>query len=186
MQSTISKYFSNLLLFIFFIALSITVNRLQAAEANINYTGEITQPTCKVSGSNSINLALPSITADVFMQRSLGKADEPKVDKFVSFALSGCPAKIRFSFDGISDPAFPTHLKNQASSDTALGVAIAPTFNIASGQMRAMIMPAHTTALFDTTNGSLEVKVGGEYVRTSNTVQAGKVQTTMQMTILYQ
>ena len=180
----------NQFLFVGALSLSILSSNAIAADAQVNYTGEVTQGGCNIEGGNALNLNLGRVKSTELLL-------DPRGGPEIPFVLTGCPRKINIIFTATSDPDNPTRIKlaNAGQSDAAVGVGVAPWVYIRQSDYGSnvkdgwMSMPRFETGEMVNTNNNLriEMKLSGVMVRTSASkpVRAGKVQATMDISFLY-
>ena len=183
------KYLNPYLLIGTLSLLAINPNNSMAENAQVNYSGTVTQPGCNIEGGNTININLGHKKSTELS----GDGSESQVP----FVLTGCPQKINIIFTGISDPDAPTRIKlaNAGQPDAASGVAVAPWVWIQQSKYGGnvkdgwMSMPRFETGEM-VNSGNLpriEMYLRGVMVRTSanKPVRRGRVQATMDISFLY-
>ena len=180
----------NQCLFLGALSLSILNSIAVAADAQVNYAGEVTQAGCNIEGGNALNISLGQ-------KKSTELSLDPSGGAEVPFVLTGCPRKINIVFTATSDPDNSTRIRlaNAGQPDAAVGVGVVPWIYIRQSDYGSnvkdgwMNMPRFETGEMVNTNNNprIVMSLSGVMVRTSASkpVRAGKVQATMDISFLY-
>ena len=167
-------------------------NSTMAGDAQIVYSGELTQSTCTIQGGNTINIAFGA--TNIASLTEVGKEVNRKTSEVV---FSNCPSNIYdMEFTGLSDPDLPGDMQ-LSSGSTATGIAIRPFLVIdpkyvggGYTQKPKLIMPTSASmgnSFIPDANGQVLVTFGGSIVRTSQAKAptAGQFSSVMNLTFKY-
>lgn len=167
-------------------------NSTMAGDAQVTYSGELTQGTCTIEGGNVI-----SITFGATNIASLQEAGKEVNRKMSEVVFSSCPSNIfDMEFTGLSDPDSPGDLQISSGS-AAKGIAIRPFLiidpkYIGGGytQPSKLTMPKDTSlghSFIPDANGQVRVTFGGSILRTSpaKAPTAGQFSAVMDLTFRY-
>lgn len=150
---------------------------VMAADGTINFTGSITDQTCTVGNSVSVNLEKVAKSA---LDGGSGKKAAPTP---FTISLTDCPDTVTgasVTFDGTPDSVNQTLLALDSGTGNATGVGI----EIAD--KNGTPIPVHTRSPdFTLSSGSNSLEFLARYVSTGATVGTGKANGTSQFTIAY-
>lgn len=149
-----------------------------------NYTGIVVTPSCTIAGGMTIKVPLKNIRIKDALDVPID-TEIPSSKTDVDVKLTGCyPNRaVGIKFEGTSSGAFHYRLMIPEVTGGAKGFAIAPRFN------EAWISPNTTKTLTATADGSLDFKLGGTLVRTTENASelvAGTVAASMTLTFMPQ
>lgn len=153
-----------------------------AADLTINFTGEITDQTCTINGGkNTMDVAMPTIAAKNFK----AKGDVAGTTPF-NVQLTNCPSgvtKVRGLFElGPNVDTASGNLKIAAGTANPAGNVQIKLLDSATNQVRA---DGGQTAQTAVSSGNATIQMYSQYVATADTVSAGKTNTSVGFSVVY-
>ncbi|WP_235589274.1 fimbrial protein [Type-D symbiont of Plautia stali] len=163
------------------LALSFSTFATFAADGTINFTGTITDATCKVTpGSANQTVALGTVSSTNFT--AAGSQSSPT--KF-NIVLTQCPASAstaRIKFDGPADASNSTLIALTSGTGVATGVGVG--IYEADGTTQIPVATASASKTLSTTANTTFSFIA-KYVSTSATVTAGTANAVSNFTVTY-